>query len=437
MTGCVLEAQGNARDFETSCAKGPKLSQKRNTPRKVLYVENGIGYGGAIICLRHLVRHLDPSRYHSMVVTGRDDPLYADIARDAPWQAIIDRRVDVVSMRRRLEERTWVKKLPGLSSLMLQLIARLDDLVNLPPFVAGLFRTARQYRPDLIHVNNEPLCNRGALIVSKLLGIPAISHVRGDQDGSFAMRWFYKLPTHFIPVSAWVSANIGKLGVPPQSRTVVYDGIELETLDTRADGSAFRSAYGVPADAFAVGLVGLLIPWKGQHLFLDAARQLRERIPNLRMLIIGGTPDECTGYEAELRGRVKTEGLGEVVIFTGHVSNMPQVYNGLDVVVSASTSPEPLGTVVIECMAMARPLVAPAHGGAAEMATHGETALLFKPGDAQDLESQILLIHVEPEMAERLGEAARKHALKTFDVRTHAARVQAIYDQVLNNNPEA
>ena len=110
---------------------------------------------------------------------------------------------------------------------------------------------------------------------------------------------------------------------------------------------------------------------------------------------------------------------------------MPQVYNGLDVAVSASTSPEPLGTVVIEALAMARPLVAPGHGGAAEMATHDETALLFKPGDADDLARQIARFHDEPATAARIAQAARVHALATFDVATHAGKMQAIYDQVL------
>jgi len=54
-------------------------------PRRVLFVENGIGYGGAIICLRHLVRNLDRSRYEPIVVTGRDDAPYQGIAAEAEW----------------------------------------------------------------------------------------------------------------------------------------------------------------------------------------------------------------------------------------------------------------------------------------------------------------------------------------------------------------
>jgi glycosyltransferase involved in cell wall biosynthesis len=401
------------------------------TARKILYVENGIGYGGAVICLRHLVRNLDPARYEAMVVTGRDGPLYADIARDAQWQPVIDRHLDVVGMRTRLDERAWVRRVPGLRFLLRQLIARLDDVANLLPFMLGFYRVARRYRPDLIHVNNEPLCNRGALLVARLLGIPAVCHVRGGQEGSLITPWLYRLPTHFIPVSQWVSDNVGRLGIPPERRTVVYDGLELEGLDLATDGRAFREAHGVPADAFAVGLVGLLIPWKGQRLFLEAAKRLRSHIGNLRMLIIGGTPDECHGYEAELRRRVASEGLSDVVQFTGHIGRMPPVYNGLDVVVSASTSPEPLGTVVIEAMAMARPLVAPSHGGAVEMATHERTALLFEPRDGGDLAAQIARFHDEPDTANRLREAARVHALATFKVETHAAKVQQVYDALL------
>ena len=402
-----------------------------HAPRKILYVENGIGYGGAVICLRHLVRNLDHSRYAAMVVTGRDGPLYADIANDAPWKPVIDRHLDVAGMRDRLDAARWAKQIPGVHYILSQLIARLDDVANLLPFLIGVLRVAKRYRPDLIHVNNEPLCNRGALLAAKLLGIPAVCHVRGDQEGSFAMRWFYRIPTHFVPVSNWVSENIGRLGIPPERRTVVYDGLELGGLDVEADGRGFRTKFNVPDKSFAVGLVGLLIPWKGQRIFLDAARMLRDRIPGLRMLIVGGTPDECRGFEAELRRRVSDEALDDVVIFTGHVSNMPQAYNGLDVVVSASTSPEPLGTMVIESLAMARPLVAPAHGGAAEMATHEKTALLFNPGDAADLAKQIARYYDEPETAQRLGKAARIHALATFDVETHARKIQEVYDRLM------
>ncbi len=399
--------------------------------KRILFVENGIGYGGAIICLRHLVRNLDPDKYESMVVTGLGGPLYEDIAAEAHWRHIADRRFDTVNMKRALDKAKWPGALPGLRWLANQTIARLDDLGNFLPFFLHFLWTAWRFRPDIIHVNNEPLCNRGSVLAGKLLRIPVIAHVRGDQQGSLSMGWFFKLPDHFIPVSRWVSESIGRLGVPVEKRTYIYDGIELDKLDLKADGSAFRSQHGIPDDVFVVGLVGLLIPWKGQRLFIEAVRQLVTKMPDAIFAIVGGTPEECADFERELLQLVSEPGLLGKVVFTGHVKNMPAVYNGLDVVLSASTSPEPLGTMIIESMTMARPLIAPRHGGAVEMIEDGKTGLLFEPNNATSLAETILAFYRAPTLREQLGIAARVHALKTFSVEEHVRRVEEIYQQMV------
>ncbi|CAL1239506.1 glycosyltransferase family 4 protein [Candidatus Methylocalor cossyra] len=400
-------------------------------PKRILYVENGIGYGGAVICLRHLARNLDRRKFVGRIVTGRTGPEYMAIGTDSEWRWIPDRHIDVVELRRRLERWRWLHKIPGLPAVAGQIIARLDDLANFLPFLFGLWREIRAFKPDIIHANNEPLCNRAAILLGRAMGIPTISHVRGPQSGSRLMSPLYRLPDYFIPVSRWIDREIASIGVPPSKRTVVYDGIELDKLDRNADGREFRARFDIPEQAFTVGLVGLLIPWKGQRLFLEAALRLRQAIPHLKMLIVGGTPEDCQGYAAELRDMVRSRGLADIVVFTGHVTDMSAVYNALDVVVSASLKPEPLGTMVIETMAMGRPLVAPAHGGGAEMNVHGETALLFKPGDVDDLTRCILEFYHSPELRRKLGSAATEKAFKTFDIATHVAKTEAIYRQVL------
>ena len=401
-------------------------------PKRILYVENGIGYGGAIICLRHLVRNLDRGRFTPMVVTGRTGPQYREIAEEAEWKHIPDRHLDVVGAHRKLDPLAWPDRVPGARFLFNQALARGDDIANFLPFYLKLLHAARRFGADLIHANNEPLCNRAALLVGKTLGIPTVCHVRGDQEGSRAMKWAFGLPDHFTPVSHWVAKSIQeKIGVPKEKITVIYDGLELEKLDIHADGKSFREQFGVSENDFAVGLVGLLIPWKGQEIFLDAARLLKGKLPNLRMMIVGGTPDDCVPFEKSLRRRVAEEGLGDMVVFTGHQTDMPAVYNGLDIVVSASTSPEPLGTVVIESMAMGRPLIGPDHGGAAEMMDHEETGLLFQPGSAASLADAIERFYRDTSLRHGTGERARRHALKTFSVEEHARNVQHVYDNLL------
>jgi len=401
-------------------------------PRRVLYVENGIGYGGAIICLRHLVRNLDRTRWEPMVVTGLGDAKYQDIANESRWKHIPDRRLDTVSAKRRLADARWPDALPGLRWLANQVLSRADDVGNfLPSFLQTLW-TVLRFRPALIHVNNEPLCNRAAVLAGKLAGVPVVAHVRGDQQGSPMMHSLFRLPDHFIAVSRWVSESIGRLGVPERKRCYVYDGIELDKLDLAADGGAFRRRHGIAQEAFAVGLVGMLIPWKGQRLFLDAVERVATRMPDAVFVIVGAAPEECRYFEAELRERAAQPPFAGRVVFTGHVSGMAEVYNGLDIVLSASTSPEPLGTMIIESMTMARPLLAPAHGGAVEMVEDGRTGLLFAPNDAGELAARILQLHADRELGRRLGAAAREEALRRFAVAEHVRQVESVYGALLD-----
>jgi glycosyltransferase involved in cell wall biosynthesis len=399
--------------------------------RRILYVENGIGYGGAIICLRHLVRNLDRTRFEPMVVTGLGDAKYQDIQTEAEWRHIPDKRVDVMSMKQALGERSWPGALPGLRWILNQCLSRLDDLANFMPALLQTLWTTYRFRPDLIHVNNEPLCNRSAVLAGKLLGVPVVSHVRGDQQGSLMMHSFFKMPDYFIAVSRWVSESIGRIGVAERKRTYIYDGIELDRLDLTADGGPFRRRHGISKDAFAVGLVGLLIPWKGQDLFLDAAERLAAQMPDAVFAIVGGTPDEFAYFEAHLRRRAGTPSLRGRVTFTGHVADMAAAYNGLDVVLSASTSPEPLGTMIIEAMTMARPILAPNHGGAIEMVEDRRTGLLFLPGDAADLARKVLLLERDRQLGRQLGQAARAQALQTFSIGEHVRQVEGVYERVL------
>ena len=401
------------------------------TESRVLYVENGIGYGGAIICLRHLIRNLDRIRFEPMVITGLGDSKYQEIANEARWKHIPDKHLDVISMKRKLVDRKWPDALPGLRWSVNQLLSRLDDLANFLPAFLQTFWTMLRFRPALIHVNNEPLCNRAAILAGKLLRIPVIAHVRGDQQGSLLMHSMFKLPDFFIAVSRWVSESIGRIGVPARRRTYIYDGIELDKLDLQADGQAFRTRFGIGGDAFVVGLVGLLIPWKGQELFLHAVQRLASEMPAAIFAIVGGTPDDFKYFEAALRDLADRPELKGRVVFTGHVSNMAQVYNGLSVVVSASTSPEPLGTMIIEAMTLARPIIAPDHGGAVEMIDNGKTGLLFKPGDADDLAAKIRTLYRDPELCQSLGRSARAHALGVFAIREHVKLVEQVYDSVL------
>ena len=131
-------------------------------------------------------------------------------------------------------------------------------------------------------------------------------------------------------------------------------GIEASRL--QPDGgrrAAFRKQWGLEEQDVAVGIVGFIDHWKGQDVFLDAIRQLRERAPRLRAFVVGGprggvVAEVCEQFQDKLKTFVKEHGLEDVVAFTGHVDVREGALDGLDIFVHASTQPEPFGMEILE-----------------------------------------------------------------------------------------
>src|SRR5205085_8086358 len=125
-----------------------------------------------------------------------------------------------------------------------------------------------------------------------------------------------------------------------------------------------------------VGLVATYARWKGQEVFLDAAGRLAAGRPELpvRFYVVGGPVYQTRGSqfsEGELRRLAAQRGLADRVGFVGFREDTAPVYRALDVVVHASTRPEPFGLTVVEAMACGRPVIVSRAGGAAELFTPG------------------------------------------------------------------
>jgi glycosyltransferase involved in cell wall biosynthesis len=113
--------------------------------------------------------------------------------------------------------------------------------------------------------------------------------------------------------------------------------------------------------------------------------------------------------------------------FTGFVEEPAAAMRALDVVVHASTEPEPFGLVIVEALACGRALVASQAGGAAELFTPGETALGHPPGDAERLAAAIAALAADPELRARLGSAGRREMVRSFDRARLAVELVPIY----------
>ena len=126
----------------------------------------------------------------------------------------------------------------------------------------------------------------------------------------------------------------------------------------------------------------------------------------------------------------KEAGLEDRMAFTGFVPRTAPILRALDVVVHASTQPEPFGLAIAEAMACGCAVVVSDAGGAAEIVDAGTNALTHPPGDAAALAQALTALCADPSRRARLGEAARRSALVKFDAATFAAKFAKVYESV-------
>ena len=135
-----------------------------------------------------------------------------------------------------------------------------------------------------------------------------------------------------------------------------------------------------------IGLFSHILPWKGHHVFLDAAALVAHRFPSARFYLVGATAVGVpTSYVESLHARAETPPLAGCVRFVGPRSDIAPWMAAMDVVVHASVAPEAFGLVIAEGMALGKSVVAADCGAPRELLAHGETGYLAHPGDAQDL----------------------------------------------------
>jgi glycosyltransferase involved in cell wall biosynthesis/peptidoglycan/xylan/chitin deacetylase (PgdA/CDA1 family) len=361
----------------------PRLGQVHAAPRppRVLVVENGAGFGGAIVALQTLLRHMPPGRMEVHLALNLPMSGFESLPCVRSTRVINDELHDF---------KPWAARIPGRAPEPLRRVlgfclGRVDDLVNRLPYLLRLWAHARRVHPDLIHGNNEPASNREAMLVAKLLRLPYVQHLRGPYPPSALMHSLLRQPGLFVPVSRWLADDLLLDGVPLQRIRQLYDAVDLPgpaapgTQVPAAPG--LRQELGLPADAQLVAMVGMLVGWKGQDLFIHAVAEMAGRHPGAFFLLIGGLPERGDpAYPQRLQALVKRYGLAGRVRLLGRRQDMAALMPQLDVVVSASTRPEPLGLVMLESMAQGCVFVGPAFGAAVEVVQDGCNGFLFEPG---------------------------------------------------------
>ncbi len=337
-------------------------------------------------------------------------------------------------------------KTRGLQVLEARFTWRIDRIFRYLLSFAQVIRTARYVvqdeEPDAIHANSI----RAGLVMSAAtlgLRVPVIWHAHDilpRHPLSTAIRLFACTTSQnrILAVSHAVADRFRGVLLRTLTHrvpiTVIHNAVDLERFQPNADaGEEIRRELDLSATQPVVGIVGQLTPRKGQLELIEAFAQVAGEIPDSLLLIIGEplfNRDE--EYAKKLKQVAQSLGIADRVCFLGNRDDVPNVMQGLDVLV-VNSHQEPFALTVLEGLASGTAVLATAVGGTPEMVRHGENGYLVSGRDRAELSDAILTLLRDKNLRGQLGRNGRYDAIAKFSIERFMKEIESIYRRVFES----
>ncbi len=370
---------------------------------KIIYLINGLGYGGAEMMLYRLLEKLDRSTFQPEVVVL--------LKIDSP-------------LKQKIEDL-------GVPVCVVDFNSKLSFSA-----IIHLYKLVKKKAPDILHTQLFASDILGR-IIGRILRVPiVITSIRNSYYGGplreFLIKWTEKYADVTTIVSIDAARRFTERGVIPENKLqVVYNGLDPECFYCKLNyGEKIRKRTdsGLPLNGFLFLSVGSLSVQKGYPDLFKACTYLSVRNPDFYLAVAGSGP-----LRKELKVLIRDLGLEEKVVFLGHYDDVIALMAAADALVLSSHW-EGLPGVVMEAMASELPVVATAVGGTPELVIDGETGYLV-PAGASDLLAEAMEKVICLPDGERIamGKAGRSRVKDFFHVEKMVNAYENIYHACLRN----
>lgn len=342
-------------------------------PLRVMFVVTSMPVGGMETLLVELIRRLDRRRFAPELCCLKYlDVLGEELAREIPVHTSL------------LSGKYDLRVLYRLPLLMRQ--RRIDAVVTVGTGGDKMF---------------------WGRLAARLAGVPVICsalHSTGLPDRVERLnRLLVPITDAFIGVAHAHGRYLAEHeGCPAHKVRVIPNGVDVARFRPRQGDAGLRRSLGLPEHCPVVGIVAALRPEKNHEMFLEVARRVRNAHSDVRFLIVGDgrRRNELEAMAVELLP-------ADAVKFLGSRPDVPELLSLFDVFLLTSHM-EANPVSILEAMACGKPVVAPRVGSIPETIAHGQTGLLFEPGDSAAAAELVLGLLAEPTGRERIGTAARR-----------------------------
>jgi PEP-CTERM/exosortase A-associated glycosyltransferase len=322
----------------------------------------------------------------------------------------------------------------------------LNQLGVIERLAARLLEVAREVQPDILHAHSPALNAVAALRVGRRLGIPVVYEIRAfwedaAVDHGTSREWGLRyritraLETYALKhvdaattICEGLRKDIVARGIPAQKVTVIPNAVDIDDFSVGgARDAVLAEQLGVAGKA-VLGFIGSFYAYEGLNVLLDALPAMLAANPEIRVLLVGGGPQD-----AALKAQAQRLGVAGQVVFTGRVphSEVQRYYNLIDVLVYPRLKMRLTDLVTplkpLEAMAQGRVLVASDVGGHGELIEDGKTGVLFEANNPRALAEKTLALLAEPQRWPALRQAGREFVERERNWAASVARYRGVY----------
>jgi glycosyltransferase involved in cell wall biosynthesis len=279
----------------------------------------------------------------------------------------------------------------------------------------------RDFGAEVVLAGNLDFLETLPIDVSIAAGVPVI-HALGNATPGYGHALQPRSPLYCLaPSSDWAGAEVRRAGYSPPRVDTVYPGARVDRF--------FRF---FPPDRarLRICFAGLVLPYKGPHVLIDALARLHRAGVDFTVEIAGDAPD--AGFLEKLRKAIAATGIEGRVSFTGFLdrTGLAALFARNNVLVFPSQVPETFGISQVEAMAAGLVVVSSGTGGAREIIRDGVDGLLFTSLGAGDLAEKLYALARDPALFERLQHAAQARAL-TFAVGHSVSKIERLAEEMI------
>lgn len=312
-----------------------------------------------------------------------------------------------------------------------------------------LREVAQTVRPDLLHAHSPVLNAIPALRVGRHLGLPVVYEVRAfwedaavdhgtTSEGSLRYRltrqletWALRRADHVTTICEGLRSDIVARGIAAERVTVIPNAVDIESFAVGGQADQVLKAKLGLAGTTVIGFIGSFYAYEGLDLLLDSLPRIVSQLPDTRVLLVGGGPQEDA-----LKIQARSLGIEDKIIFTGRVPHqeVQHYYDLVDILAYPRHSMRLTELVTplkpLEAMAQGRVLVASDVGGHKELIEDGKTGVLFRAGNAESLGDAIIRLLAERDRWPTIRAAGRKFVEEERNWQSSVARYQAVYERL-------